>query len=62
MFNEDAEPRKKSTHEIGQDLSPLAIAEIDERIEQLHAEIARLAEARARKLSTQAAADALFKR
>ncbi len=62
MFDEEAKPHKKTVHEIGQDLSPLAIAEIDERISMLHAEIARLSEAREKKLKTQAAADALFKR
>jgi uncharacterized small protein (DUF1192 family) len=62
MFEEEASPRKKTVHDIGQDLSSLAIAEIDERIALLQAEITRLDEAKTRKLRTQAAADALFKR
>ncbi|MCZ8185280.1 MAG: DUF1192 domain-containing protein [Beijerinckiaceae bacterium] len=62
MFDDDATPKKKPVHEIGQDLSPLALAEIAERIAQLEAEIARLKEAHAKKQSSQAAADALFKR
>lgn len=62
MFEDDAAPRKKITHEIGQDLSLLAIKEIDERIALLQSEIDRLANARAAKVKTQAAADALFKR
>ncbi|MBL0405157.1 DUF1192 domain-containing protein [Microvirga aerilata] len=56
------EPRKiMSAHEIGQDLSMLSIAEIDERVEMLEREIARLREARAKKESSLAAASAFFK-
>ena len=62
MFEDDASPRAKITHLIGQDLSLLSIEEIDERIAQLQAEITRLSEARSAKIKTQAAADALFKR
>ena len=55
------EPRKiMSAHEIGQDLSMLSIAEIDERVEMLEREIARLKEARAKKESSLAAASAFF--
>lgn len=62
MFDEPALPRKKTIHEIGQDLSSLSIREIEERVALLHAEIVRLDEAKAGKLRTQAAADALFKK
>ncbi|WP_284178013.1 DUF1192 domain-containing protein [Rhabdaerophilum sp. SD176] len=62
MFDDDAKPKKKPVHEIGQDLSLLSLTEITERITQLEAEIIRLKEAHARKQSSQAAADALFKR
>jgi uncharacterized small protein (DUF1192 family) len=56
------EPRQiTSGHEIGQDLSMLSIDELDERVEMLEQEIARLKEARARKENTRAAASALFK-
>ncbi len=56
------EPRKiVSTHEIGQDLSMLSIAELDERVDVLEREIARLKEARAKKESSLAAASAFFK-
>ncbi|HRE20871.1 MAG TPA: DUF1192 domain-containing protein [Rhabdaerophilum sp.] len=61
MFDEETAPRKKSTHEIGQDLAPLSLAEIDARIELLKAEIERLTQVRGEKLKTQAAADALFR-
>ncbi len=56
------EPRKSvSAHEIGQDLSMLSIAELDERVDVLEREIARLKEARAKKESSLAAASAFFK-
>jgi uncharacterized small protein (DUF1192 family) len=50
-----------SGHEIGQDLSMLSIDELDERVETLEREIARLKEARAKKESSLAAASAFFK-
>jgi uncharacterized small protein (DUF1192 family) len=59
----DEEPRKKKLpHEIGQDLSALSAGELDERIGQLRAEIARLEAELASKGATRTAADALFKR
>ena len=48
-------------HEIGQDLSMLSIDELDERVETLEREIARLKDARAKKESSLAAASAFFK-
>lgn len=62
MFDEEMPVRKKTVHEVGQDLAPLSLADIDARIELLKAEIERLAQARADKTKTQAAADALFRR
>ncbi len=62
-FGEDEDrPRKKTTHEVGQDLSQLSVEEIDARIALLQAEIARLSEARAAKQASRAAADLFFKR
>jgi uncharacterized small protein (DUF1192 family) len=56
------EPRETlGGHQTGQDLSMLSIDEIDEHIETLEREIARLKEARARKESSRAAASAFFK-
>ena len=56
------EPRPiLSGHEIGQDLSMLSIDELDERVEMLEREIARLKEVRAKKESSLAAASAIFK-
>jgi uncharacterized small protein (DUF1192 family) len=46
---------------IGQPLDLLSVAELDERIEALKAEIERLAAARAAKAASRAAAAAFFK-
>lgn len=55
-------PRKHaSTHEVGQDLATLSIAEIDDRIAVLEGEIERLREAKTRKESSKSAADMFFK-
>lgn len=62
IFPEDDRPKPKNLHEIGQDLSMLSLAEIDERIAMLKAEIERLAEARARKDASRSAADAFFRK
>ena len=50
-----------AAHELGQDLSLLSLHELDERIEMLEREIARLKEARAAKESSRAAASAFFR-
>ena len=56
------EPREILTgQQIGQDLSMLSIDEIDDRIESLEREIARLTEARRAKEKSRAAASAFFK-
>lgn len=62
IFSEDDRPTPKTIHEIGQDLSMLSLAEIDERIEALKAEITRLGEARAKKDASRSAADAFFRK
>lgn len=59
----DEEPtKKKLPHEIGQDLSALSVGDLNERIGQLHAEIARLEAELSSKNVTRSAADALFRR
>ena len=59
----DDEPRKApASHVIGQDLSLLSVADLNERIGQLRAEIARLESELAAKGATKAAAEAFFKR
>ncbi|MBK5961248.1 hypothetical protein CCR97_24020 [Rhodoplanes elegans] len=62
MGDEDDRPKRKLTHDIGQDLALLSVAEIDERIGLLRDEIARLEAARAAKQASRSAADLFFKR
>ena len=52
---------KPPAHELGQDLSALSLAELDERITLLEREIERLREARRGKEASKAAAAAFFK-
>ena len=61
-MEDDPPLKKKTTHEIGQDLSLLSIGELTERITLLEEEIARLEAAKASKSATRTAADAFFKR
>ena len=58
---DDDRPRKKITHEIGQDLSLLSVEELTERVALLKTEIARLAEAAAKKRASRDAANSVFK-
>jgi uncharacterized small protein (DUF1192 family) len=60
-FDDDDRPKKKVTHEIGQDLTLLSVQELNERIELMRAEIARLEADIARKRATRSAADQFFK-
>jgi uncharacterized small protein (DUF1192 family) len=62
LFTDDDRLKKPSLHEIGQDLALLSLKDIDERIEVLQAEIARLEDVRSRKDATKAAADAFFRK
>uniref|UniRef100_Q07TV9 DUF1192 domain-containing protein n=1 Tax=Rhodopseudomonas palustris (strain BisA53) TaxID=316055 RepID=Q07TV9_RHOP5 len=62
MASEDNDkPKKKVSHEIGQDLSLLSVEELTDRIAELGAEIERLQQAMAIKRATRDAADLLFK-
>lgn len=61
-IGDEDRPRKKVTHELGQELAELSLEEIDLRIELLKSEIERLAAARAAKQASKAAADLFFKR
>ena len=61
IFADEFTRPKPAGHEVGQDLSALSIAEIDERIEILEREIERLREARGRKEASKDAASAFFK-
>ena len=59
---EDYRPKKKSAHEIGQDLALLSVGELAERIKMLKDEIGRLEAEISRKRASQSAADAIFKK
>ena len=58
---DDDKPRKKITHEIGQDLYLLSVEELTERIALLNAEIERLREAMTKKRASRDAASNFFK-
>jgi uncharacterized small protein (DUF1192 family) len=62
MTDDDDRPRKKITHEIGQDLYLLSVKELEERIALLNDEVARLRTAIASKQSQRGVADSLFKK
>ncbi|MDR6305152.1 uncharacterized small protein (DUF1192 family) [Nitrobacter vulgaris] len=61
MTIDDDEPRKKITHDIGQDLSLLSVNELEDRIALLTAEIQRLRAAEVKKRASKDAADRFFK-
>ena len=60
-IEDDDKPRKKITHELGQDLSLLSVEELTERIALLNSEIERLQQAVTRKRASKDAADSFFK-
>jgi uncharacterized small protein (DUF1192 family) len=60
--DDDDRPKKKITHEIGQDLTLLSVGELNERIALLKDEIARLEADIKGKQASKAAADLFFKK
>ena len=60
-IEDDDKPRKKVTHEIGQDLSLLSVEELTERVALLKTEIVRLEEAATKKRASRDAANSVFK-
>jgi uncharacterized small protein (DUF1192 family) len=58
---DDDKPRKKVTHDIGQDLSLLSVEELTERIALLTSEIERLQVAMTKKRASKDAANSFFK-
>ncbi|WP_315835585.1 DUF1192 domain-containing protein [Bradyrhizobium prioriisuperbiae] len=58
---DDDRPKKKVSHEIGQDLSLLSVEELDERIALLGSEIERLQTALGKKRASRDAANQFFK-
>ncbi|MDB5566064.1 MAG: hypothetical protein JWP84_2630 [Tardiphaga sp.] len=60
-IDDDDKPKKKISHEIGQDLTLLSVEELAERIALLNAEIQRLQSSMQLKRATRDAADRFFK-
>ena len=56
-IDDDDRPKKKVSHEIGQELGLLSVAELRERIDLMRDEIARLEADIGRKQATRSAAD-----
>ncbi|MGB3273883.1 MAG: DUF1192 domain-containing protein [Xanthobacteraceae bacterium] len=62
MVNDDDNaPRRKTAHEIGQDLSLLSVEELEARIALLASEIERLEAAAVARRATRDAAERLFR-
>ena len=55
-------PKKKITHEMGQDLSLLSVGELSERIAILKDEVARIEAEMAKKNASKSAAATFFKK
>jgi uncharacterized small protein (DUF1192 family) len=62
ITDDDDRPKKKITHDIGQELALLSVKELEERIALLKAEIARLEASIAGKQSSRNVADQFFKK
>ena len=60
-IEDDERPKKRVSHEIGQDLSQFSVEELAARIELLNGEIARLQSSMNLKRATRDAADRFFK-
>ena len=60
-IEDDDRPRKKISHEIGQDLSLLSVEELNDRIALLTSEIDRLQAAATKKRASKDAANSFFK-
>ena len=61
-IQDDDRPKKKITHEIGQDLTLLSVGELTERVTLLREEIGRLEANMATKQASKSAADLFFKK
>jgi len=61
-IDDDDRPKKKISHEIGQDLTLLSVKELDDRVALMKDEIARLEADKAKKQASKSAADQFFKR
>ena len=61
-IDEDDRPKKKISHEIGQELTLLSVEELRARIALMKEEIARLESDIGRKQASRSAAEGFFKR
>lgn len=61
-WEDDATPRKRSTFELGSDLSALSVKDLEEVLELLAAERQRIENAIAAKKASGSAAESFFKR
>ena len=61
-FDDDDLPKKKVSHEIGQELTLLSVIELQARIGLMREEIARLEADIGKKQASKSAADQFFKR
>jgi uncharacterized small protein (DUF1192 family) len=61
-IDDDDRPKKKVSHEIGQELALLSVAELEGRIALMREEIARLEADIVKKQASRSAADQFFKR
>jgi uncharacterized small protein (DUF1192 family) len=61
-LDDDDRPKKKVSHEIGQELTLLSVEELAARIQLMREEIARLEADMTRKRASRSAADQVFKR
>ena len=61
-IDDDDRPKRKVTHDIGQDLTLLSVDELAARVALLKEEIARIEADMVNKRATRAAADQFFKR
>jgi uncharacterized small protein (DUF1192 family) len=62
LLDDDDRPKKKISHEIGQDLTLLSVKELEDRIGLLKAEIGRLEADIAGKRVSRSAAEQAFKK
>jgi len=62
VSDDEDRPKKKTTHEVGQDLTLLSVEELALRVALLQEEIARLEADMKGKRASRAAADQFFKR
>jgi len=60
-IDDDDRPKKKISHEIGQELALLSVEELRERVALLKSEIARLEAVMTKKQASRSAAEGFFK-